>query len=308
VFTIGKNFHIIHMSDDLTTLDAWYDDVFAVDRWMDHQFSDGLKRYGSLVQVGDLCIEPMAPSLDVEGWEQAPVGRFFRRFGQRWHSIAWYVPTKDDFAEVYRTLRANDVRILGGLGDRSDDQPPPGAMFTHPRDTITQLEFIVQPPPGGMGGNVDPRFTDSFQASRWTEHPLGITKSSHVTLTVRDQERGKRIYGEILGGTLLHEGEQSITGTQSSFLSVGEDLVIELATPADDTSAIGADVVSNGEGIYAVSYQVKDLEATERYLATKGIKASVNDGTTLLTDPATTMGVVMGFTTWEIPNDPRPRW
>jgi catechol 2,3-dioxygenase-like lactoylglutathione lyase family enzyme len=297
------------MNDDLTQLDAWYDDVFAVDRWMDHQFSDGLKRYGSLVQVGDLCIEPMAPSMDVEGWDRAPVGRFFRRFGQRWHSIAWYVPTKEDFDEVYRTLRANDVRVLGGLGDRSDDTPPPGAMFTHPRDTITQLEFIVAPQqPGGMGGMQDPRFTDSFEPARWTAHPLGITKSSHVTLTVRDQERGKRIYGDILGGTLLHEGVQSITGTQSSFLAVGEDLVIELATPLEDSSAIGADVVSNGEGIYAVSYQVQDLAATERYLDSKGIKASVNDGTTLLTDPATSMGVVMGFTTFEIPNDPRPRW
>ncbi|HEY2331299.1 MAG TPA: VOC family protein, partial [Acidimicrobiales bacterium] len=303
MFTIGKNFHIIHMSDDLTKLDAWYDDVFAVDRWMDHQFSDGLKRYGSLVQVGDLCIEPMAPSMDVEGWDRAPVGRFFRRFGQRWHSIAWYVASKDDFDELYRDLRAENVRVLGGMGDRSDDTPPPGAMFTHPRDTITQLEFIVAPQPGGMGGMQDPRFTDSFRANRWTEHPIGITKSSHVTLTVRDQSRGKHLYGDLLGGTLLHEEDRSLTGTHSSFYAVGEDLVIELATPADDTSAVGADVVSNGEGIYAVSYQVKDLEATERYLATKGVKATINDGTTLMTDPATSFGVVMGFTTWEIPND-----
>jgi catechol 2,3-dioxygenase-like lactoylglutathione lyase family enzyme len=308
VFTIGKNFHIIHMNEDLTELDAWYDDVFGVERWMDHQFSDGLKRYGSLVQIGDLCIEPMAPSLDVEGWDQVAVGRFWRRFGQRWHSIAWYVPTKDDFDEAYRTFRANDVHILGGLGDRADDQPPTGAMFTHPRDTITQLEFIVAPQPGGMGGMQDPRFTESFDPARWTAHPLGITKSSHVTLTVRDQDRGKRVYGELLGGTFLHEGEQTITGTQSSFFSVGEDLVVELATPLEDTSAIGADLVSNGEGIYAVTYRVKDLEATEAYLSSKGVKASVNDGTTLLTDPATSRGVVMGFTTWEIPNDPRPSW
>jgi hypothetical protein len=225
------------------------------------------------------------------------VGRFWRRFGPRWHSIAWYVETKEDFDEAYRVFRANDVHILGGLGDRSDDKPPPGAMFTHPRDTITQLEFIVAPPPGGMGGMQDPRFTDSFDAARWTAHPLGITKSSHVTL-----------YIDLLGGTLLHEGVQTITGTQSSFVAVGDDLVIELATPLEETSAIGADLVSNGEGIYAVSYQVKDLEATERYLDSKGVKASVNDGTTLLTDPATSRGVVMGFTTLEIPNDPRPRW
>jgi catechol 2,3-dioxygenase-like lactoylglutathione lyase family enzyme len=306
VFEIGKNFHIIHMNDDLVKLDRWYDDVFAVERFMDNQFSDALKRYGSLVLIGDLCIEPMAPSLDVEGWDQAPVGRFFRRFGQRWHSIAWYVPTKEDFQACFEELTAGGVRVLGGTGIPANGEAPQGAMFTHPRDTITQLEFMVRPETGG--GLADPRFIEGFEPSRWTEHPLGLTKSSHVTLTVRDQARGKAIYGDLLGGTLLTEGEQALNGTQSAFYSVGEDLVIELATPLEDTSTIGADVVSNGEGIFSVTYQVKDLEATERYLATKGVKAAVNDGTTLLTDPATSFGVVMGFTTWEIPNDPRSAW
>jgi catechol 2,3-dioxygenase-like lactoylglutathione lyase family enzyme len=308
VFEIGKNFHIIHMNDDLVKLDRWYDDVFSVDRFMDNQFSDDLKRYGSLVLIGDLCIEPMAPSLDVEGWDQAPVGRFFRRFGQRWHSIAWYMPTKEDLQQCFQSLVDADVRVLGGTGVPAKEEAPQGAMFTHPRDTITQLEFMVGPQPGVQSGLADPRFGDGFDPARWTAHPLGVTKSSHVTLTVRDQDRGKGIYGDLLGGTLLHEGPQKLNGTQSSFYKVGHDLVVELATPQEETSPIGADMVSNGEGIYSVTFQVKDLEAAERYLDSKGVKTTVNDGTTLVTDPATTFGAQMNFTTWEIPNDPRPRW
>src|SRR2546425_1092250 len=87
VFTIGKLFHVIHMADNLETLDRWYDDVFAVTRFM-NGYSAAEKRDASLVLIGDLVMEPMAPARE-EGAEAMPVGRFHARFGQHLHSIAW---------------------------------------------------------------------------------------------------------------------------------------------------------------------------------------------------------------------------
>src|ERR1700677_3346354 len=44
MFRIGKNFHTIHMSDDLQELDRWYDDVFSVHRYMGPSYAEVLQR------------------------------------------------------------------------------------------------------------------------------------------------------------------------------------------------------------------------------------------------------------------------
>src|ERR1700722_4326353 len=284
MFQIGKNFHIIHMTDDLGVLDAWYDDVFGVERFMDHQFSDVLKRYGSLVLIGDLCIETMSPSFDVEGWDNVAIGRFWRRFGKRWHSIAWYTQTPEDMPELYAQLIADGVRIYTGMGAPSQDELPRGALFTHPRDTITQLEFL--PPPGPNPFMVDPRFTEGFDLARWaTTHPLQTLKSSHVTLTVSDLEQSRGVYLKTLGGTLLYEAEMPLQGTRSVFAAVGSDLVIELAEPLDDSTPIGADLASRGPSLYSVSLRVRDLPEAERYLTDKGFRFQVGDDESIFSDP-----------------------
>jgi catechol 2,3-dioxygenase-like lactoylglutathione lyase family enzyme len=301
MFSIDKNFHIIHMTDDLAELDAWYDDVFGVLRFMHHQYSDVLKRDGSLVLIGDLCIEPMAPAFRQEGWDKVAIGRFFNRFGKRWHSIAWYTKTPTDMVEAYRQLVADKVRVYSGTGVPSQDAQPPGAIFTHPQDTYTQLEFV------GPDQGRDPRFHGSFDPSWWaTGHPLGVTQSSHVTLAVRDAAEARDRYINTLGGALLHEADMDLTQTHSAFVAVG-DLVIELGEPLEPSSAIAKDMELHHESLYAVTLQVRDLEVARRYLKAKGVAFAEQDENTLLTDPSTTHGAVFGFTTWDIPNDQREK-
>src|SRR5215470_16215840 len=102
--TIGKLFHIIHITDDLAALDAWYDEVFAVKRgFLDNHYLDIEKRDASLVVLGDSVVEPIAPSFHVEGWADMPLGRFYNRFGKHWHSIAWY---SDDTGAIWDRLGA----------------------------------------------------------------------------------------------------------------------------------------------------------------------------------------------------------
>ena len=57
-FKIGKNFHIIHITDDLKALDAWYYDVFSCQRFMPDSYMKSEVRDASLVLIGELCIEP----------------------------------------------------------------------------------------------------------------------------------------------------------------------------------------------------------------------------------------------------------
>jgi catechol 2,3-dioxygenase-like lactoylglutathione lyase family enzyme len=273
---------------------------------MDKQYSDILKRHGSLVLIGDLCIEPMQPAFEDDGWEQVAIGKFWQRFRTRLHSIAWYTETRDDVVEIFRALVANDVRIFGGRGDASPDEPPPGPLFTHPRDTYTQLQFMARPPVGTGVGLTDPRFEDTFDPSWWTrEHPLHIRKSSHVTLAVRDVNQAKHLFADVLQGRLLHEEDRAITSTRSAFVALGEDLVLELAEPLDESAMIATDMKEYGESLYSVAFQVADLDEAERHLASKGVEFVDRDATTLVADRATTHGAQFSFTTWEIPNDLR---
>ncbi|MGE0795117.1 MAG: VOC family protein [Acidimicrobiia bacterium] len=309
-FTITKNFHVIHMTDDLKALDAWYYDVFSVQRFMPDSYMPAEVRDASLVLIGTLCVEPLAPAFHVEGWDRMPLGRFQRRFGERWHSIAWYVP--EGMGELYRGLVAAGVRTYGTGGVKQEGDEPVGALFTHPRDTITQLEFVPGPRPGQpelRPSQSDPRLKPGFSPAWWgRHHPLHIQNVSSVTLAVNDLDRARHVYEDLLGGRLLHEGEVEATGTHSAFVAVGEDLVVELARPLDDSSAIAADLAANGESLYAVTFKVADLASAEEHLHRKGVGLAHADGTTLLTDPASSHGVVFGFTTWSIPNDPRPDW
>jgi catechol 2,3-dioxygenase-like lactoylglutathione lyase family enzyme len=306
-FTIGKNFHIIHMTGDLKALDAWYYDVFSVQRFMPDSYMPAEVRDASLVLVGDLCVETLAPAFHVEGWDNMPLGRFYNRLGSRYHSLAWYVD--EGFADLYTDLKAAGVRCYGTGGVTQDGATPQGAVFTHPRDTYTQLEFVPAPDPSTPRGRRDPRFKPGWSPEWWAEyHPLRLQRFSHTTIATNDVAKARDLYVDVLKGTLLYEGEMAATRSTSAFVLVGEDLVVELAQPLDDESIVAKDIERYHESLFAVTYQVADLAAAEAYLAGKGVGFVVNDGTTLISDPDTTQGCTMGFTTWTIPGDPRPSW
>jgi hypothetical protein len=306
-FKIGKNFHIIHLTDDLKALDAWYYDVFSVQRFMPDSYMRSEVRDASLVLIGELCIEPLAPSFHVDGWDNMPLGRFYNRLGKRFHSFAWHVD--EGFNDLYHDLRAAGIRCYGTGGVKQEDDTVHGALFTHPRDTYTQLEFVPAPQADGPKALRDPRYQPGWNPVWWADyHPLQIQKFSHSTVSVNDVAKARDLYVDVFKGTLLHEGEVPHHQSQSAFVLVGTDLVVEFAQPLEDSSPVAQDMTRYHESIYSVTYKVRDLVQAEEYLANKGVTFSLNDGTTLLSDPATTHGCVMAFTTSSIPGDPRPDW
>jgi catechol 2,3-dioxygenase-like lactoylglutathione lyase family enzyme len=307
MFSISRNFHVIHMTDDLAALGAWYEDVFGIQWYVMHNYSPELHRHASLGVIGELCIEPMQPAFEDSGWNKGPIGRYYERSGISWHSIAWYVTDVDGLTDLRDLLEDRDVELLGLLGGKLEhdkDAPEDRPIFTHPNSTVTQLEFMVPHP-----WIPDPRPHPAFSSSWWhDDHPLHMRKTSHFTLATRDLDRARDLYVDTIGGTLLHEGEDDLLRSRSAFVAIGQDDMVQIAEPLDAGTPIADYVEANHHGLFAVWLQVDDLAAATRHLASKQIVPSLEDGERFLSDPSTTQGVHWGVTTAVIPDDTRADW
>ena len=298
-------FHIIHVSETLEPLDAFYDDVFGPRRGiMDGNYSAMEKRDASLVAIGNCIIEPMAPSKNVEGWDVMPVGRFWKKFGPHWHSLAWYCT---ETGAIWDQLVPRGVRMVTDGGNPLNGRPTGersatsnGSLFTHPKDTGTQLEFYPHVMPS------DPRFAPGWDGEWWAaNHPLGLRRMAYATLVVRDMDRAVDMYVGGLGGKLLHEDTSALTGTRNVYVLIGADTIVELASPASGDSLAGQDLVAYGDMLHAVAFRVNSLPAAEKHLAGKGIGVIARDDHTIVADPQKTFGAPFRFTTWDVPGDPR---
>jgi len=111
MFKIGKLFHLTHVVSDLAAVDKWYDDVFGVTRFY-RGYEKMAGRDASLIAIGEVIMEPMMPAR-VANLLNPSVEKFHDRFGQHFHSIAWYV---DDVAEISTQLDQHGLRLFNISG------------------------------------------------------------------------------------------------------------------------------------------------------------------------------------------------
>ena len=305
--TVGKLFHVAHITENLAPLDDWYDRVFAPVRGvMDGEYGEREPRMGSLLVIGDAVIEAMSPSAEPEA-AAMPIGRFQARFGRHFHSVAWFC---DDVRQEWDRLQGYGIRVLqpGGLTD-----PPPeeGDIYTHPKDTVTQLEFFqpqaVYGDPKGPGPFKDPRFKPGWK-ERWqsSPNPLGIERLCYVTIVVPDLEQATTLYCEGVGASLIFEGTSELTRTRSTYLRLGPETVIELAHPTEADGLAGKELAAYPGGMcHAMAFTVEDLDQVAAHLADAGVAVLSRDETTIIADPDDSYGAPFRFTTWRVPGDPR---
>src|SRR4051794_40702068 len=98
---IGLMIHVVHMTDDVPKLTAFYEEVFLGYTFLGQDEPNSLPiedRWATLIMIGDYCVETMAPKQPVNA--RLPVGKFYSKYGRHLHSVGYKV---DD---------------LEGLGDR----------------------------------------------------------------------------------------------------------------------------------------------------------------------------------------------
>lgn len=281
---IGKLFHLAHLVDDLEATDRLYDDVFDCERYY-HGYERPARRTASLLVVADQCMEPIQPSADPDdaGW---PLQRFKSRFGNRLHSIAWYV---DDIHEFTQRMLDHDIRLVGLTGKPVTDAADATAIWTHPGDTGALLEFCE------AGFAADPRLADDFDPRRWRDHPLGLTHTSHVTVLFDDLDDADRVYGDVLGGEKLRTADSDPTRPRA-YYTIGTDTVIDAVAPTTDDTAEGADHASAGNAVHAITFATTHLGKALEFLATRGISTTPEGERQVWLDLDPGHGIRMGLT------------
>jgi hypothetical protein len=184
------------------------------------------------------------------------------------------------------------VRVLapgGGLIPAGTDRPGQ-TIFTHPKDTGGQLEFVgVQ----GRALAFDPRSNPSWTPRPPASSPLTLVGVSHFTTSTLDPPRLKGLYARVLSAQTLREEGGSVV------LRVG-DQAVELAAPVSAGSRQGRDVAANGELPYAVTFRVADLEAAERHATAVGVRIAERAAGTLVLEPHDMCGAVVALTDMEL--------
>jgi len=296
MFKIGKLFHLTHLVDDLDACDRWYDGVFAVNRFY-RGYEKLAVRDASLIAIGEVVMEPLSLA-KVPDAEKSPIGKFKARFGQRFHSIAWYV---DDVAELAAQFARHDIRMVNLVGNPVKLPLRPGsAIWTQPRQTHGLLEFAEIPE-----FTTDSRLQPGWSSSYWRErHPLGIECASHITVLVKDLAPARTLYCDVLRGTLIHE-ELRAGQRKSLFVGVSQDTVVELRQPLSADSSEGRDLAQYGDSIYGVTFKTINLKKAIEFLHAKNLRIDSESGDSIVLNKDDTFGMVVGFTERSIPNDRR---
>ena len=282
---IGAVFHIAHTCADVATADTWYREVLGAREFLPLHTLEPEKRDASLLVVADAVLEPVSPSFELDGWAERSFGRYHQRFGTHWHSIAWYC---SDPAELWRRCRAAGFRVNGMTGPVTEAPAPDATLFTHPKDTLVQLQLT--PGTGTRYESLDPRLRPGWDGGWWErEHPLGVRRLDHVAVVCPDLDAGLRVFVEVLGGKRLGDAAGPLTGSTHTDVAVG-DTVVRLAVPSGPGPA-AEDLAAHGPCVHAVAFEVADLDRAATYLESAGVRVLDRDPTTLITDPATTLGV-----------------
>ena len=279
-----------------------YDEVFAPRRFVEKGWLEIEKRWASLSMIGDLMLEVIEPSAE-PGDQLMPLSRFRGRFGQHFHSLSWYVDG-GGVKPLFDRLRAMGVRVAkpgGGIWPDGDIDPGP-TIFTHPKDTFRPIRSSSTSPCTGSesipgfkrggrrsGGRTSTR--SGFKGCRTSPPSFGIL--------IGPRSSSKR------GSTARFLGQSETDVQRSSFVMVGTDSVVELASPVAPDSPIARDLAANGELPHACTFTVRDLDAVERHMDKVGVGVASRTGDCSILQPTDCFGAVYRFTTATVPGDPR---
>ncbi len=299
-FHVTMMYHPSHHVPDLAEAEAWFERVFGRRSMpLASMARDAPPRsgypvdYSTFTLIGDVLFDTIDPK------------RYVLRGVQRYPTVdephlkgfGWYV---DGIADAYRELRRYGIELVSQLDERAVGDDPPTAAgssmplyFTVPADVGLRYEFVPT-----MRFPLDARTEPGWVLPPISaDDPLGIERASHHTVLTDQPERALKLVVDVLGGDVVHEGRNELLGAASTCVRVA-DAVFEYSVPDEGTPA-HADWAKGApnDTYHAITWKVADLERVEGHLEEEGVRIRARSDDTVITDPATSLGVPWGFTT-----------
>lgn len=305
-YRVTMMYHPSHHVLDLGDAELWFERVFgrtstSIVAVMGEAPAGSGRRndYSTFTPINDVLFDTIDPQRYILGGVQ----RYPSVKQPHLKGFGWYV---DGVADLYHELRSRGFRIVSQLDEvaEGDDPPTAGPMplfFTVAEDAGLRYEFVPFFP-----FPLDPRVEPGWVLPEVSEDdPLGIECCSHHTVLTDRPERALRLLVEVLGGTVIHKGRDDVIGATSIYVHLA-DAVYELATPDEDTAAHLDWAASAPQDTYhAIAFKVADLDTAERHLRSQGVGIATRTDDTIVTSPASSLGVPWRFVTALTPGDPR---
>jgi catechol 2,3-dioxygenase-like lactoylglutathione lyase family enzyme len=306
-FRITRMYHPSFHAPDLDEVEAWFARVFGAKSTNIYETFKGRETgsyptsYSTFTPMADVLMDTIAPTLYVlNGVQQyASVDKPHLK------TIGWFAENSEG---VYRSLRAAGIAMVDQYGKPAEGEDAPrsaggGAM---------PLYFTV-PESAGLRHEVLPDFPfalDHRNAPGWTaagapEGPLGLQRCAFHTLLTDNPQRALHTLVDALGGKVIHEGRDEVTGAAASYVHLA-DTVLQVAVPDQGTAAY-ADwtATAPNDTYHSLTFKVADLDRAAEHLKSQGVGILIRTADTLVTDPDSSINVPWGFTTSQVPGDPR---
>ena len=242
---INRLSHVGHVVNNLDQALTLYRDYFD----LQPSFIVELPQAGvrnAMLPVGDNFIDLLQP-LSNEG----PLARALQTRGEGFYHLCLAV---DDLDAEARLLKTRGVEVFWG-------PEHPRTLFVHPRDAMGVIFEL----------RAERELKEFLKQGRAHNKGALVQGISHVGHAVRDLGQATKCYESLFGLKSLPHAprEFPVLGVRSAWVPLGRNF-IELFEPTDPAKAVGRFIARQGEGIYAVVFLVKDVDAQVARLRSKG--------------------------------------
>jgi methylmalonyl-CoA/ethylmalonyl-CoA epimerase len=264
--------------DDAATAHDWFKQVLGAGALNSESHADDIQSGGESDLAGTdvrmFRVGGYAVILLSKGTPGGPVARFMERYGPGVHSLAW---------EVEDMWSAQNLLMERGIGIGAVNIPG-RHFFMHPRDTHGVLMEWTDDSFGGNerradegGGSVD------IQGLAWVTAVVADAESTATFLT--DLADARPVSGNPRGP---EQRERTID------LDIG-DVTVRLVTPLSPESPYAGE--GDSSRLCSFALRVANLDAALTDLEAAGVPTVRNDRGIAATDPSTTFGLPIEWTT-----------
>lgn len=245
--------------------------------------------YSNYTMIADVLIDSLEPARYFTGG----VRRYPDIETGHLNAIGWYV---DGVKDLYQSFGEAHVRLVDAHDLPLEDDEWAGGhspFYSQAEDAGMRYQFF-ETFPFPLDPRADPGWSTSALHDRG---PLGIVRTSHHTILTTRPDRALKVAVDVLGGEVLRSGGDGERGVSGPYVRLA-DAIFHFATPMGSTNAAADHALNDPIDTYhAITWEVEDLDTTARHLTANGVGIAASSAISLVTDPATSLGVPWGFTT-----------